>query len=224
MRLLIAEDELSLARAISKILEKNNYSTDIVGNGDDALIYIESGYYDAVILDIMMPKTNGLTVLRTIRAKGNQIPVLLLTAKSEIDDKVVGLDSGANYYLTKPFDTKELLACIRTITRSSNAADSVLKIGNISLNRATFELSTEHGSFRLTNKEFQMLEMLMLNTGTLISSERFMGKIWGYNSDTEINVVWVYVSYLRKKLSALQANIKIKSHRNSGYYLEVEKV
>lgn len=223
MRIIVAEDEIPLSRAIVKILEKNNYSADAVYNGEDALAYVDSGYYDAAILDIMMPKINGITVLRMLREKGNNIPVLILTAKSEIDDKVLGLDSGANYYLTKPFDTKELLACIRTITRGNFDASSTITIGNITLNRATFELSSEFGSFRLANKEFQMMEMLMSNIGALISSERFMGKVWGYNSDTEINVVWVYISYLRKKLSALHSTVKIKAHRNSGYSLEVDK-
>lgn len=220
MRILVAEDEQSLARAIVKIFEKNNYSADAVHNGEDALTYLESGNYDVAVLDIMMPKADGITVLKSIRAKGNTIPVLMLTAKAETDDKVLGLDSGANYYLTKPFDTKELLASIRAITRSGNATDSKLTVGNITLDRATFELSSPTGCFRLANKEFQMMEFLMSNPHCLISSERFMEKIWGYYSSAEINVVWVYISYLRKKLSALKANIQIKASRNAGYSLE----
>lgn len=220
MRILLAEDERSLARAVLKIFEKNNYSADAVYNGEDALTYIESGNYDVAVLDIMMPKMDGITVLKNIRAKGNQIPVLILTAKSEIDDKVLGLDSGANYYLTKPFDTKELLATIRAITRSQTEVDSKLSVGNITLDRASFELSSPTGSFRLANKEFQMMEMLMSNPHHLISAERFMEKIWGFDSEAEINVVWVYISYLRKKLAALNANIQIKASRNAGYSLE----
>lgn len=221
MKLLLAEDELSLSRAILRILEKNNYTAEAVHNGEDALKYLESGNYDAAILDIMMPKMDGITVLRKARAQGVQIPILILTARSEIDDKVLGLDSGANDYLTKPFNTKELLARIRAMTRTHQASDSRLTLGNITLNRATFELSSPDGSFRLANKEFQMMELLMSNPQNLISTERFMEKIWGYDSDAEINVVWVYISYLRKKLTALHANVQIKAARNAGYSLEV---
>lgn len=220
MRILLAEDERSLARAIVKIFEKNNYSADAVHNGEDALAYLETGNYDAAVLDIMMPKMDGITVLKKLRAQGNLVPVLMLTAKSEVDDKVLGLDSGANDYLTKPFDAKELLARMRAITRSQTAADSKLVLGNISLDRAAFELSSPTGEFRLTNKEFQMMELLMSNPGHLISSDRFLEKIWGYDSDAEINVVWAYISYLRKKLTALNANIHIKASRNAGYSLE----
>lgn len=220
MRILLAEDERSLARVIVKIFEKNHYSADAVHNGKEALEYLETGDYDAVVLDVMMPEMDGITVLKNIREKGNSIPVLMLTAKAEIDDKVLGLDSGANDYLTKPFDSKELLARIRAITRSQRATDSKLTIGNITLDRATFELSSKTGSFRLANKEFQMMELLMANPKHLISAERFLEKIWGFDSEAEINVVWVYISYLRKKLAALHANIRIKASRNAGYSLE----
>ena len=220
MRILLAEDERPLARVILKIFEKNNYSADAVHNGDDALMYIETGDYDAVVLDVMMPGMDGITVLRKIRAQGNPIPVLILTAKSEVDDKVLGLDSGANYYLTKPFDAKELLASIRAITRSQPSSDSKLSIGNITLDRATFELASSSGSFRLANREFQMMEILMSNPHHIISADRLMEKIWGLDSEAEINVVWVYISYLRKKLAALHANIQIKAYRNAGYSLE----
>jgi DNA-binding response OmpR family regulator len=221
MRILLAEDEHALAKVIVKILESNNYSADAVYNGEDALTFLESGCYDVAILDVMMPKMDGITVLKKLRAHGNLIPILILTAKSEVDDKVLGLDSGANYYLTKPFDAKELLAAIRAITRGQDSADSKLTVGNITLNRATFELESPTNSFRLANKEFQMLEFLMSNPNHVISAERFMEKIWGYDSDTEINIVWVYISYLRKKLAALHANIQIKAIRKVGYSLEV---
>lgn len=220
MRILLAEDERALSRALVKIFEKNNYSVDAVYDGEAALDYLETGCYDAAVLDIMMPKKDGITVLKTIRAKGNQIPVLMLTAKSEIEDRVLGLDSGANDYLPKPFDSRELLARLRSITRSKTEADTKLTCGNITLDRATFEISSPTGSFRLANKEYQLMEFLMTNPHRILSAERMMEKIWGYDSEAEINVVWVYLSYLRKKLTALQADIQIKSTRNAGYSLE----
>lgn len=224
MRLLLAEDEKSLSRALVKILEHGNYSVDAVYDGEEALDYLEADNYDGVILDIMMPKKDGLTVLKTIRAKGNLVPVLLLTAKSEVEDKVAGLDMGANDYLTKPFAPPELLARIRAMTRTQTAqADSHLRLGNITLDTSSYELSSPFGSFRLANKEFQMLEMMMSNPRQLIPTERFMEKIWGYDSEAEINVVWVYISYLRKKLNALKADVTIKATRNAGYSLEVQK-
>lgn len=201
MRILLAEDERSLARAIVKIFEKNNYSADAVHNGEDALLYLEGGNYDAVVLDVMMPKMDGITALKKLREAGNRIPVLMLTAKAETDDKVLGLDSGANYYLTKPFDTKEPLAALRAITRTQAEVDTKLSIGNITLDRSTFELASSHGSFRLANKEFQMMEIFMSNPHHIISAERLMERIWGFDNEAEINVVWVYVSYLRKKIS-----------------------
>ena len=220
MKLLLAEDEQSLSRAVVKILEKNKYTVEAVYDGEDALAYLEMGEYDAAILDIMMPKMDGISVLKKLRAMGNPIPILMLTAKSEIDDKVLGLDSGANDYLTKPFDTKELLARIRAMTRTQTAPDNKMSFGNIALDRATFELASPTGSFRLANKEFQMMEILMSHPQHVISTERLMERIWGYEADVEINVVWVYISYLRKKLAALHADIQIKAMRNSGYSLE----
>lgn len=223
MRLLLAEDEKSLSRAVKAILEKNNFSVDAVYDGAEALEYLDSGNYDGVIMDVMMPRMDGITALKKLRASGNMVPVLVLTARSEIDDKVEGLDSGANDYLTKPFDTKELLARIRAMTRSANAnvhADLSMHVGNITLNTASYELSSPSGSYKLANKEYQMMEMMMANPKRLISTEHFMEKIWGYDSESEINVVWVYISYLRKKLDALGADIQIKATRNAGYSLE----
>lgn len=225
MRLLLAEDEQALSKALKAILERNNYSVDTAFDGQEALDYLEADNYDGAILDIMMPKVDGITVLKEIRGKGNSLPVLLLTARSEVDDKVEGLDAGANDYLTKPFNSRELLARIRAMTRTSSAGQipgggTKLTVGNVTLDRATYELSTASGSFRLANKEFQMMEMLMSNPKNLISSERFMEKIWGYDSEAEINVVWVYISYLRKKLNALHADIRITAMRNAGYRLE----
>ncbi len=221
MRLLLAEDEKELSRALTAILVRSNYSVDAVYDGEEALAYLNSNNYDGAVLDIRMPKMDGLSVLRQIRSQGNPIPILLLTAKSEIDDKVEGLDAGANDYLTKPFAAKELLARIRAMTReNTGAVNSSLQIGNLSLDLASFTLSSPSGSLRLANKEFQMFEMLMGNPGQLISSERFFERIWGYDSEVEINVVWVYISYLRKKLTTLNANVQIKAARNAGYFLE----
>lgn len=221
MRLLLAEDEKELSHALVTIFKHNNYSVDAVYNGQDALDYLETGLYDGAVLDIMMPKMDGITVLKKIREKGSSIPIILLTAKSQIDDRVLGLDSGADDYLTKPFATKELLARIRAMTRrQAETTDSILAFQNITLNRSTFELSSEKTTFRLANKEFQMLEMLMANPGQVIPTERFMEKIWGYDSNAELNVVWVYISYLRKKLIALNAEVQIKATRNLGYSLE----
>jgi DNA-binding response OmpR family regulator len=224
MRLLIAEDEKSLSRAVCAILKKNNYSVDAVYNGADALDYLETENYDGVILDVMMPKTDGFTVLKRMREAGNKTPVLMLTARSEIDDKVFGLDSGANDYLTKPFDTKELLARIRVMTRRSEVqTDSRMSVGNLTLDSATYDLVGPNGRFKLAGKEFQMLEMLMRSPKRLISADAFMDRIWGYDSEAELNVVWVYVSYLRKKLEAVGANVRIKAQRGVGYYLEVSE-
>lgn len=221
MRILLAEDERSLSRAIVALLEKNNYSADAVYDGAEALEYLAAENYDAVILDIMMPKVDGLTVLRQLRERGNPIPVLLLTARSEVEDKVLGLDMGANDYLTKPFATAELLARLRAMTRSQSAQPgSRLTFGNITLDQTTFMLSSPSGSFRLANREYQMIELLLHNPGQVIPTERFLEKIWGYDSDVEINVVWVYISYLRKKLAALHADVQIRATRNTGYSLE----
>ncbi len=221
MRLLLCEDERELSSALVKILKHFNYSVDAVFDGQEALDYLEAGNYDAVILDIMMPKVDGLTVLKRTRESGNKIPIIMLTAKSTVDDKVTGLDFGANDYLTKPFDTKELLARLRSITRTvSDSRSSVISFENLNLNRATFELYTDGESIRLGGKEFQMMEMLLINNSHVISGERFMEKIWGYDSDAEINVVWVYISNLRKKLVTLGADVIIKAVRNAGYSLE----
>ena len=221
MRILLAEDERSLSRAVVALLEKNNYSADAVYDGAEALEYLAAENYDAVILDIMMPKMDGLTVLRKLRERGGHVPVLMLTAKSEVEDRVAGLDTGANDYLTKPFATAELLARIRAMTRTQAVqTDGRLSFGNVVLDQTTFELSAPGGSFRLANREYQMIELLMRNPRQVIPTERFLEKIWGYDSDVEVNVVWVYISYLRKKLAALHANVQIRATRNTGYSLE----
>lgn len=222
MRILLAEDEVSLSKALKVILERNNYSVDQVYDGEEALSFLSADNYDCLILDLMMPKVDGITVLKTMRKEGNMLPVIILTAKSEVDDKVLGLDSGANDYLTKPFNSRELLARIRAVTRSkeNNEGDSILKMGNTILMRDTFILKTDSGETRLQSKEFQILELLMQNKNKLISTERLMEKIWGFDSEAEINVVWVYISNLRKKLASLDSNVEIKATRNAGYTLE----
>ncbi|MCD7921455.1 MAG: response regulator transcription factor [Clostridiales bacterium] len=221
MRLLLAEDERSLSRALVTILERNGYQVDAAFDGEAALAALETGSYDAAILDIMMPKMDGISVLKKVRKNGNLIPVLMLTAKSEIDDKVDGLDAGANDYLTKPFESKELLARIRSVTRTQTASvRSRLEMGNVTLNRSNFELSTPSGSFRLANKEFQMLELLMTSPNSTISTGRFMEKLWSADSEADDSIVWLYISYLSKKLDAIHADIRIRADHNDGYALE----
>ena len=221
MRLLLAEDEEDLSKALVAVLKHNNYSVDAVYNGQDALDYLETENYDGAILDIMMPKMDGLTVLKKIREAGNSVPVILLTAKAEIDDRVAGLDCGADDYLTKPFSMKELLARIRAMTRrKAETTDSVLSFEDISLDRSTYVLSCGNDAVRLASKEYQMLEMLMSNPKQIISVDQFMDRRWGFDSDTELNVVWVNISYLRKKLSSLNSCVSIKATRGLGYSLE----
>ena len=222
MRLLYAEDEKSLARAVSTVLAKNNYAVDVVYDGESALDYLATGNYEGVILDVMMPKLDGFQVLRRMRARGDTTPVLLLTARSEIDDRVAGLDSGANDYLTKPFDMKELLARIRAMTRVlAVQPDKTIALGSVRLDCASYDLAGPGGSVKLAGKEFQMMEMLMRSPRKPISTEAFMDRVWGYESETELNVVWVYISTLRKKLKAIGADVEIKAQRGLGYYLEV---
>ena len=195
MRILLVEDDRSLSRAVSTILQKNNYSVDCVENGQIALDYLEEDIYDAVIMDIMMPVMDGITALKNLR-------------------------NGANDYLTKPFDTRELLARIRVLTRSEKQQDNIITLGNISLNTTTCELSSPSGSFLLTNKEYQMMLMFMNNKTQVISAEHFMEKIWGSESDSDISTVWTYISYLRRKLEALKSDYSIATRRNMGYYLK----
>ena len=223
MKILLAEDERSMSNAHKAILTKNNYSVDAVYDGEEAASYALACEYDVIIMDIMMPKMNGIDSLKEIRKKGCTVPVIMLTAKSEVDDKVMGLDAGANDYLTKPFATKELLARLRALTRSPQvAADNSLHVGNLTLDRGTFELYTPSGKYRLAGKEFQMIEMLMATPGMLISTEKFMDKIWGIDSEADISVVWTYISFLRKKLVSLEANVQINAKRNAGYTLEAK--
>ena len=221
MRLLLAEDEQALSKALKAILERAGYTLDAVNDGKAALDYLDAGSYDGAVLDIMMPVLDGLEVLRQLRARGDLLPVLLLTAKAETDDKVLGLDSGANDYLTKPFAVRELLARVRAMTRARTAqTGSRLRLGNITLDRATYALSSPTGSFRLSSREFQMLEMLLCSPGHILPEARFLERIWGQDGSTERSVVWVYISYLQNKLKALHADIRIRAVRGEGYVLE----
>ena len=221
MRLLLAEDEQALSKALKAILERAGYTLDAVNDGKAALDYLDTGSYDGAVLDIMMPVLDGLEVLRQLRARGDLLPVLLLTAKAETDDKVLGLDSGANDYLTKPFAVRELLARVRAMTRARTAqTGSRLHLGNITLDRATYELSSPTGSFRLSSREFQMLEMLLCSPGHILPEARFLERIWGQDGSTERSVVWVYISYLQNKLKALHADIRIRAVRGEGYVPE----
>lgn len=221
MKLLLAEDERELSHALVAILKHNNYSVNAVYDGEEALNFGLYDSYDGIILDIMMPKINGIDVLKKLRSKGINTPVLLLTARSDIEDKITGLDAGADDYLTKPFAMGELLARIRAMTRrKSEYAPYDLTLGNITLNRSNYELAGPEDSCRLGNKEFQMMEILLVNHNSLISTERLMEKIWGYDSEAEINVVWVYISNLRKKLVAVGADVEIRAARGLGYTLE----
>ena len=221
MKILIAEDDTSLRKVLVSILQKNNYSVEAVDNGGDALSYLTSGLYDAAILDIMMPVMDGVTVLVRARQEHNTTPVLLLTAKSEIDDKITGLDAGAIDYLTKPFDMRELLARIRVLTRKINVQqDNTISFGNTSLNTQSFELSAPSGSYRLANKEYQTMLLFMRNPRVVISPSRVLENIWDPDSRAEDNTVWTYISYLRRKLEAIGADIQIRNVRGAGYILE----
>ena len=220
MKLLYAEDEKSLSEAVVDVLEYNKFSVDAVYDGRDALDYAQSGHYDGIILDVMMPKLSGLEVLERLRAAGSKTPILLLTAKSEIEDRIAGLDLGADDYLPKPFAMGELLARIRAmLRRRAEFTPDVLSLGNLSLDRQSYTLSVGDNRIILPKLEFQLMELFLLNRGIYLSTEDILVKVWGYDTDTEIGVVWVYISYLRKKLTALGANVAIQAKRNIGYTL-----
>ncbi|MBO4578984.1 MAG: response regulator transcription factor [Clostridiales bacterium] len=222
MRILIAEDEISTAKALKLIMEKNKFSVDIVHNGDDAWSYIRTGSYEVIILDIMMPGMSGLEVLEKIRANKINTPVLLLTAKSEIEDKVLGLETGADDYLAKPFASSELIARVKALGRRSEVySDSVKSLGNLTLDSNRYEIRVGDNSASLTNKEYQLIELFILHPGFVFSTEHLMEKIWGIDSESDIDVVWTHIGFVRKKLKALNANVEIKTIRGAGYSLEV---
>ena len=221
MRILVADDEPEMTMVLEALLKREHYSVDVVHNGQDALDYGLAENYDCIVLDIMMPRLDGIQVLQALRAKNIATPVLLLTAKSQIEDRVTGLDSGADDYLPKPFDNREFTARVRALTRrGAEYTPSILTVGNVTLDCSNFELKCGSSWIRLGNKEFQILELLMRQKGRLISTEQFMEHIWGYDSNAEINVVWAYISYLRRKLGAVGANIRISARRGQGYVLE----
>lgn len=222
MKLLYAEDEISMSEAVVDILTYHNYMVDAVYNGREALEYARAEQYDGIILDVMMPEMSGLEVLTRLRKEGCRVPVLLLTARAEVEDRIQGLDLGADDYLPKPFVMGELLARVRAmLRRREEFTPDILKCGNISLNLHSYELSGNGQSFVLPKLEYRLMELLMLNQGIYLSSEDLLVKVWGYETEAELGTVWVYISYLRKRLLALEANVEIKAKRNIGYTLEV---
>ena len=224
MKLLYAEDEAAMSEAVVDILTYHNYMVDAVADGADALAYARLEHYDGIILDIMMPKLSGLEVLRQLRAEGCRTPILLLTAKGEIEDQVQGLDLGADDYLPKPFSMELLLARVRAILRRREEfTPNVLRRGSITLNQQTYELSGGGQTFVLPKLEYRLMELLMLNKDVYLSSEELLVKVWGYDTEAELGTVWVYISYLRKRLAALNADVTIAARRNVGYRLEAEK-
>ena len=221
MKLLYAEDEPAMSEAVVDILSYHNYTVDAVYDGADALYYAEHEAYDGIILDIMMPKMSGLEVLRRLRAEGVGTPVLLLTAKGQVEDRIEGLDTGADDYLPKPFAMGELLARVRAmLRRREEFTPDILRCGDLALNLQSYELSCGERKALLPKLEYQMMELLMLNKGIYLSTEDLLTKVWGYDTEADIGVVWVYISYLRKRLSALGSTVQLKAKRNIGYTLE----
>ncbi|MFA9379202.1 MAG: response regulator transcription factor [Lachnotalea sp.] len=218
MKILIVEDEPSLAKAIRKLFMQNGYKVDVVHDGLEAIYYINQTEYDAVILDIMIPKMNGYDVLKTIRSNNNFVPVLMLTAKSELSDKLNGFNIGADDYLTKPFESEELLVRVKAIARRKEIyiAD-VQTFLDLSIDKDNYTFSSSGESIKVNAKEFLIMEMLIQNKNQIISKERLIESVWGYDYDGEYNQVEVYISFVRKKLKAIGSEVKIKVHRNIGY-------
>ncbi len=226
MRILIVEDEVRLAATLQDLLELNGYTADVCHDGESGLDNALTGIYDLLILDVMLPKKDGFTVLAQLRQAKNATPVLMLTARSEVSDRVEGLDRGADYYLTKPFEPRELLACIRALTRRQPElrASDVLEFGDLTLDLNAFTLSCGGRSVRLSRKEFDMCELLMRNRQVVLTKETLLLKLWGYESDAEDNNVEVYISFLRKKLTHLHSQVRIKTIRMVGYCLEYQSI
>lgn len=220
MKLLYAEDERAMSEAVTDILSYHKYSVDAVYDGQDALDYARNETYDGIILDVMMPKMSGFEVLRQLRAEGINTPVLLLTAKAEVEDRIEGLDLGADDYLPKPFAMGELLARVRAmLRRREEFTPNILKVGDLSLNQQSAELSCGENSVVLPKLEYKLMELLMLNRGICLSTEDMLVKVWGYDTDSDLGVVWVYISYLRKRLAALGSSVEIRARRGVGYLL-----
>lgn len=222
MRLLLVEDEVRLSQALVEILQKNRYGVDAVYTGSEGLKYAQSGIYDAIILDVMIPELSGWQILKKIREEKNNVPVLMLTARDEMEDKIYGLDLGADDYMTKPFNTDELLARIKALTRRrGEVKENCLEFGDLVFNKDNCEISKKGGeSIKLSLKEFQILDLLFDNPRQIIDKERIISKIWGGDSDAEYNNVEVYISFLRKKMETLKINTKIRTARGIGYSLE----
>ncbi len=221
MRILIAEDEVELAKGLKFLLEKNKYTVDTVYDGADALAYFQGTDYDVVVLDIMMPKVNGLKVLQQIREMGSKVPILMLTARAEIEDRVAGLEAGADDYLPKPFASREFIARVKALSRrNAGYTELCLTVGKVRLDCNRYELSCGARSVRLNNKEFQLLELFMRNPRLVFSAAHLMDKIWGQDSAADMNVVWTYVGFIRKKLKQIDADIEIRTVRGAGYSLE----
>lgn len=224
MKLLYAEDEPAMSEAVVDILSYHNYTVDAVYDGREALDYARNEQYDGIILDVMMPKLSGLEVLRELRQSGCRTPVLLLTAKSEVEDRIEGLDAGADDYLPKPFAVGELLARVRAmLRRREEFTPTLIRCGDLQLNQQNAELSCGENSLVLPKLEYKLMELLMLNQGICLSTEDMLVKVWGYETESDIGVVWVYLSYLRKRLSALGSTVEIKARRGVGYTLEAGK-
>ena len=222
MRLLIAEDDVRLLRSLSHILQRERYLVDGVDNGEDALLWAETGEYDGLVLDIMMPGLDGVTVLKRLRQKGVDTPALFLTARAEVEQRVEGLDAGADDYLAKPFAVPELLARVRAmLRRKGNFTPDLLKAGDLTLNRSTYELCWQGNAQPLSGREFQVMELLMERPGCVVSPGQLLCHVWGWDSPVEVSVVWVHVSNLRKKLEKLGAAASIRFLRGAGYVLEV---
>ena len=221
MRLLIAEDEPDLAEALAAFFEKNQFSVDTVGDGLSAYEYSASGAYDAIILDIMMPRLNGVEVLRRLREEGIHTPVMMLTAKGQKDDRITGFNAGADDYLPKPFDPDELICRVRAmLRRGGEYQPTVLRVGDLSLDAGSGLLRCGTESVRLSGREFQVMELFMRHPKIVFSADRIMESVWGWDSDAEINVVWVHISNLRKKLKAIGSGVAIRANRGLGYVLE----
>lgn len=223
MRILIVEDEKSLSDILSELLRKQNYTVDAVFNGNDGYDYGSTGIYDLILLDIMLPGINGIQVLKNLRDDGISTPIIMLTAKSEVEDKVGGLDYGADDYITKPFETQVLLARIRSATRRKEVyTKDELSFGDITVDKKTLKVSTSQHEIKLSLKEYQILEMFLNNQRQIITKEQIAEKIWGYDFDGEYNSVEVYISFVRKKLKFIHSSVKIKVSRGLGYSLEAK--